>query len=208
MNVRIVRHQDRAYSILDLDPFAKGRIRHLGREAQSILAAQDQDLWRQASSPDFLARMMAGAIILQRIGRPTGQPAVLEDDGAQLAFMTCMATALVASELESSLLPILKETLHLLAMCCRVQVTVESLPPLGSLPERFRTNPCIRRQYGDFARSIDGPRDVMLAEALILLRIFQRGKRPEDSAVVTQLLKITEGMRIALRRVRKASKQN
>lgn len=208
MNMHIHRHRDYACSVLELDSSAKNRIRRLGREAQSILAAQDQELWRSASSPDFLPRLMAGAIILQRIGLPNDQSAVLEDDGAHLAFMTCMATAMVAADLDPGLLPILKETIQLLAYCCSVRVTVDSLPPLGSLPERLRTCDEVRRQYENFARSIDGPRDVVLAEALALLRVYQHGKRPEDAAVMMELFKITEGLRTALDRVDKASQPN
>jgi hypothetical protein len=204
MTGRILRRKDARCSILEMDQSDRQSINRLGHEAQKILAAQDQDLWERASGPDYLARLLGGALILERIGQPTMDAVVLKDDGAHLAFMTCTALSLVLASLDPELRPVLEQTIKLLAMCCPVEITVHALPPFDTLTERFRTSAVICRQYQYFEEIAEGPRDVMLADALALLRIFQQAGRPEDFDSLAQLIEVTEGLRTSLSQVRKA----
>jgi len=187
-----------------MDQSTRAQIARLGREAGLILVSQDVDLWNKAAGPDFLARVVGGAIILQRMGSQTGEVVVLQDDGAHLAFITCTAMALVAVNLDRDLRSTLENTVKLLSMCCPVEVTLRALPPVESLPPFYQVSPIILRQYHDFRECPEGARDVMLADALTLYRIFDKAKRPEDRVVLAELTQITEGLRTALTRIKEA----
>jgi hypothetical protein len=207
MTGRILRRKDARCSVLEMDQSARQNINRLGCEARNFLTAQNHDLWGRASGPDFLPRLLGGALILQRIGQPTKDAVILEDDGAHLAFMTCTALSLIVSNLDPKLRPILEQTIKLLAMCCPIEIIIPALPPIDTLPERFRTSTFVRNQYKSFEETVEGRRDVMLADALTLLRIFQQSGRPEDFDSLDQLIEVTEGLRTALAQVRTVASQ-
>ena len=204
MNGRILRRNGEHCSALELDPSTRAQISRLGRESGLILVAQDVDLWTKASGPDFLPRVVGGAIVLQRMGSQTDDVVVLEDDGAHLAFVTCTAMALVSANLDPELQRTLEDTIKLIAMCCPLEVTVSALPPIEFLPAAYQASPIILRQYQDFREASRGPRDVMLSDALALYRIFHETNRPEDRAVLAELTMVTEGLRTALSRIKHA----
>jgi hypothetical protein len=205
MNGRILRRRGHHCSILELDQPTRDRIGRLGKESELILVAQDVDLWTKASGPDFLPRVVGGAIVLQRMGSPGGDAVVLQDDGAHLAFITCTAMALVSASLEPELRQTLEDMLKLLAMCCPIEIRLTGLPPIESLPAAYQASPIIVRLYQDFREVDENPRDVMLSDALTLYRIFRQTNRPEDRAILTELTEATEGLRTALRRIRDAA---
>ena len=205
MTGRILRRQGHHCSILELDQPTRERIGRLGKESAVILIAQDVDLWTKASGPDFLPRVVGGAIVLQRMGSPGGDAVVLQDDGAHLAFITCTAMALVSVNLDRELQSTLENTLKLLSMCCPIEITLMGLPPIESLPAAYQASPIILRQYQDFREVAENPRDVMLSDALTLYRIFRQTNRPEDRAILEELTEATEGLRTALRRIRDAT---
>jgi hypothetical protein len=205
MNGCILRRKGDHRSIIEMDQVHRDCIAALGRRAMEFLVAQDEGRWEAASGPEFLPRLVAGAVILQRIGVSTPDAVVLDDDRAHLAFITCNALGIVAAHLEPEMRKILKNTLKLLAMCCPVEVSIQTLPPLESLPAPLRDHSIFRRQYQAFEEKVDGPRDVMLADALALLRIFQSTRRAQDATALEELLTITEGLRTAFERINKAA---
>ncbi len=133
MNGRILRLPGERHSILDIGQADREKIANLGRVAKTIFSAQDQDHWAQAGDPDLLPHVVAGAIILERIGQHS-EAIIIEDDGAHLAFMTCSALTVLTPDLNRACLRTLEDTLKILAMCCPIQTTVQDLPPLECLP--------------------------------------------------------------------------
>jgi hypothetical protein len=200
-NGHIVRQSRRACSHLIIDRRARNLIYGLGLDANKLFEGQDERLWEIASSHSFLPTLMSGATVLQRLGRSNQQPLKLEDTEAHLAFVACAALALMAADLTRSKRKALLQTLNLLAMCCPVTVKFESMPPPAVMPADSRAKEAIRRQYRNFASPEGTAHDVMLADAVILLQIFQQGQRAQDSAIVVQLDEVTKGLRTATQRL-------
>jgi hypothetical protein len=201
MNGRILRPPGVRHSILDISQSDRDNIGELGQIAKIFLSAQDKDLWDEAGDPDFLPRVVAGAIVLERIGQHTGAIS-LEDDGAHLAFMTCSALAALAPPLEQKTLRTLGETLKALAMCCPVETTVHDLPPLKCLPTSYQRSAIILRQYRLIEETVSERRDITLADALALFRIFRVADSRQFSAALAEVTEISGGLRTALQRVR------
>ena len=166
-------------------------------------------LWRDwaKTDPDMLPRLVGGAIVLQRLTRPPkDQVIVLQDDGAHLALVTCCALCLSPKKPAQELRGILEDTLNLLARCCPFEVEMESLPALSDLPPGYQTNPLVLEQYGTFPQSGDhqGVRELMLSDALVLYRIFEKAPNPPVNTLA-QLKQITAAVRLSLQRIRKAA---
>ena len=201
MNGKIHRHDGDHHTHIELDAVSANRIGKLGRYAQEMLTRQDQARWKNVSGPDFLPRLVGGAIILRRLGRHRKKPFCLEDDGAHLAFMACCAVAIAASKMDPGMRDILRETLKLLAQCCPIEMTIPPLPPLETLPKRYQANEVIRRQYKLWSNTTPVTGDVMLSDAPALLWIYQKAGRPGDVKVLHELVEATEGLLTALRRI-------
>ena len=204
-NGHIVRQSNRGFSVLVINRKARESILRLGREAEKLFMGQDPMLWEMASSNNFLPTVMSGATILQRLGQTNRRLLKLEDSEAHLAYLACAAMALTAANLTRSRCKKLLQTLNLLAMCCPVKVSFESMPPPSVMPEDSRACEAIRRQYRNFASRRGRTHDVMLADAMVLLQIFEQGQRTEDKAVVTQLAEVTQGLRTAVRQLQLAA---
>ena len=206
MTGRILRRKGGRFSVLDLHPDFLARINWLGREAQEAFISQDQEAWAK-TDPDMLPRLVGGAIVLQRLTRPPkDQVIVLQDDGAHLALVTCCALCLSPKKPAQELRGILEDTLNLLARCCPFEVEMESLPALSDLPPGYQTNPLVLEQYGTFPQSGDhqGVRELMLSDALVLYRIFEKAPNPPVNTLA-QLKQITAAVRLSLQRIRKAA---
>ena len=204
-NGHIVRQSNRGFSVLVIERKARESIVGLGREAQKLFLSQDPKLWEMASSDNFLHTVLSGAMILQRLGQTKRRLLKLEDSEAHLAYLACAAMALTAADLTRSRSKKLLQTLNLLAMCCPVKVSFESMPPPSVMPEGSQACEAIRRQYRNFASRRGSTHDVMLADAMVLLQIFEQGQRTEDKAVVTQLAEVTQGLRTAVRQLQLAA---
>ncbi len=204
MNGRILRPPGEHHSILDIAQADRDKIANLGKVAKTILSAQNQDHWAQAGDPDLLPHVIAGAIILERIGQPS-EAVIIEDDGAHLAFMTCNALTILTPNLNRACLQTLEETLKILAMCCPVQTNVQDHPPLECLPASYRNRAFILRQYQLIEETVSGPRDITLADALALYRIFRVADSRQFSAALAEASEISEGLRLALQRLREAT---
>ena len=207
MNGRILRKQGFRGSVLEIDQSTRNQIARLGEEAQAIFAAQDQKRWTEAAGPDFLLKIVAGALVLKRVGLQTHAAIVLEDDGSHLAFMTCCALSMVGARLDRELLETLEESILLLAMCCPVEVKIRALPPLASLPRKVQANLDVQRQYANFRPMLNDRHDVTLADALILHGIFQQNDSARFQAARLKLSQTTEGLRTAIRRLRDGRKK-
>jgi len=206
MTGRILRRKGGRFSVLDLHPDFLARINWLGREAQAALVSQDPAVWAK-SDPDMLPRLVGGAIVLQRMTRPSKDHViVLQDDGAHLSLFTCCALCLSSKKPDQELRSILEDTLRLLVMCCPHEVVMDSLPALSDLPPRYQTSPLVLAQYKTFPPNGDnqGVREIMLSDALILYRIFEKAPNPPVTTLA-QLEKITAGVRLALQRLMKAA---
>ena len=201
MNVKIQRHDGDHHTHITLDAASADQIEKLGWYAQEMLSRQDQARWEKVSGPDFLPRLVAGAVILRRLGRHRQSLFRLEDDGAHLAFMACCAVAIAAKTLDADMRDVLKRTLKLLAQCCPVEMTIPPLPPLETLPKRYQSNEIIRRQYKLWSNTTPVTGDVMLSDAPALLWIYQKAGRPGDAKVLHELVEAMEGLLTALRRV-------
>ena len=207
MNGRILRKQGFRGSVLELDQSIRDGIVRLGDEAQAIFAAQDEKLWNEAAGPDFLQKIVAGAVVLKRAGLQTDKLIVLWDDGAHLAFITCCALALVAARLDREVVKILRESILLLAMCCPIEVKIRALPPWARLPPNLQANPDVQRQYMNFRPSPDDRHDVTIADALILYGIFQQDDSAPFEVARFELNAATEGFRNAIRKLREAGEK-
>jgi hypothetical protein len=201
MNGKIQRHDGDHHTHITLDAASADQIEKLGWYAQEMLSRQDQGRWEKVSGPDFLPRLVGGAVILRRLGRERKNAFLLEDDSAHLAFMTCCAVAITAKKLDADMRDVLKRTLKLLAQCCPVEMTIPPLPPLKTLPKRYQANEVIRRQYKLWSNTTPVTGDVMLSDAPALLWIFQKADRPGDAKVLHDLIEATEGFLTALRRI-------
>jgi hypothetical protein len=201
MNVTIQRHDGDHHTHITLDAASADQIDKLGWYAQEMLSRQDQARWAKVSGSDFLPRLVAGAVILRRLGRHRYTPFRLDDDGAHLAFMACCAVAIAAKTLDSDMRDFLKRTLKLIAQCCPTEMTIPPLPPLETLPKRYQSNEVIRRQYKLWSNTTPVTGDVMLSDAPALLWIFQKANRPGDAKVLHELVEATEGLLTALRRI-------
>jgi hypothetical protein len=201
MNARFRRHDGDHHTHVELDAASANQIEKLGWFAQEILSRQLQARWKNVAGPDFLPRLVGGAIILRRLGQHRKNAFRLEDDSAHLAFMTCCAVAIAAKKLDADMRDVLKRTLKLLAQCCPVEMTIPPLPPLETLPKRYQSNEVIRRQYKLWSNTTPVTGDVMLSDAPTLLWIFQKAGRPGDEKVLGELIEATEGLLTALQRV-------
>jgi hypothetical protein len=205
MNGKILRPPGGRYSVLDISQADREKIAKVGTLAKNILSRQDQDHWARAGEPDLLPFAIAGAIILERIGQQS-EAIIIEDDGAHLAFITCNALTLLASQLDRASLVILRDTLKTLAMCCPVETTIHDLPPLSCLPKYLQNTTLIRRQYDLIRDAVPGSIDITIADALALYRIFLVSNSPQFSAVLAEMTKISEGLRTGLERLKEAMK--
>lgn len=203
MNGRILRLPGERHSILDIGQADREKIANLGRVAKTIFSAQDQDHWAQAGDPDLLPHVVAGAIILERIGQHS-EAIIIEDDGAHLAFMTCSALTVLTPDLNRACLRTLEDTLKILAMCCPIQTTVQDLPPLECLPTSYQNRAVILRQYQLIQETDTSPRDITVADALALFRIFQAANSRQFSAALAETSEMSEGLRAALQRLKEA----
>jgi hypothetical protein len=205
MTGRIERRAGEHCSRLRLESSTRGRIWRLAQSAHVIFTRQDPRRWTEAGDSDLLPRVLGGAIILQRLGCPASGPFVLEDDGAHLAFITCCAIATIADSLEQESVNALLMTINLLAECCPVEILVRGLPPIEILPPAIHKHPDVSRAYKNFDGISHQPRDVSLADALLLLRIFQLANSNDFSEELEGLSRVTEGFRTALAAIRRAS---
>jgi hypothetical protein len=207
MNGRILRKQGFRGSILQLDQSIRDGMVRLGVEAQAVFAAQDEKLWNEAAGPDFLQKIVAGAVVLKRAGLQTDEFMVLWDDGAHLAFITCCALALVAARLDREVVKILRESMLPLAMCCPIEVKISALPPWAHLPPNLQANPDVQRQYRNFRPASNDRRDVSIADALILYGIFQQDDSVPFQATRSELKLATEGFRNAIHKLRQTGEK-
>jgi hypothetical protein len=118
--------------------------------------------------------------------------------------MTCTGLALISKNLDPAIRSVLFEALKLLATCCPVELPIHSLPPLETLPEHFRQSSTILRQYRNLQDATENPRDMMLSDALAMLRILQQAGRPQDFGALAKLLEVTEGLRASLELLQEA----
>ena len=205
-NGHIVRQSARKCSHLIIDRRARNLIYGLGREARKLFENQDEKLWEIASNYNFLPTLLSGATVLQRLGRSNQPSLKLDDTDAHLAFVACAALALIAADLSRDECKSLLHTLNLLAACCPVTVTFDSMPTPAVVPADPVTREAFRRLYRNFAANGCGAHDVMLADALILLPIVQQGQRAQDSALVAQLDEVTKGLRAAIEQLQVLAK--
>jgi len=204
MTGKISRRVGDDYTSIDLDELSAAKINWLGQEAYSRLSKQDANHWHKVGAIGVLPRLMEGAIVLQRLGERSGRPLLLDDDGAHLAFMTCCFVSLKTKKLGGEMRSILEQVIRLLADCCHVDTSLIALPPLRRLPKDLQQDREIRRQYQLWKKPGCGPSEVSLADALILLQIYQAAGRPEDLGMIHELMKTTEGLRMALHRIHSA----
>jgi hypothetical protein len=203
MSPRIHRHPQHNCSVIEMDQAHRDQIRRLGVKVQRHLIDQVTVFWAKPGGPELLAKLLAGALILRSFGVKTEADRVLKDSHARLGLLACITVAL-APDFEPGEHACLQETITLLAMCSPVLISIPQLPPFGSLPPRYREHDHILQLYRMFALESKEPPEVTQYSALLMLRLFQRAGRPEDAAVVLQLLKITAGLRTALQRLREA----
>ncbi|HUB66869.1 MAG TPA: hypothetical protein VL981_05230 [Candidatus Methylacidiphilales bacterium] len=201
MTGRIIRRRGDHYTSIDFDETSAAQIRELGRKAYDFLSVQDENHWQKAGAQGVLSHLIEGTVVLHRLGHRSGRPLQLDDDGAHLAFMACCAMALVTHNLDSKLVSVLGEVVEVLAICCPVELTLRSLPPIRTLPKVMRTTREVQRQYQFWQRAKNVPKDIPLCDALTLLQIFQESRRPEDVQMKNKLIEITEGFRTARRRI-------
>jgi len=206
MTGKISRRAGDHYTTIDLDDLSAQEIRLLGQVIAVALSKQDPLHWHNAGAVGVLPRMNEGARVLQRLGHRSGRALLLDDDGAHLAFVACCFMSLKAKALDPKMRTVLKQVIDLLADCCRIDVSIPSLPPQSSLPKSLQKSREIRRQYKLWQSASGGPHQVSISDAVILLKIFEKAGRPMDNKVIEELRNATEGLSMAMARLKQGKK--
>jgi len=204
MTNSILRYRDRPESILTLDPSARAGFRELSRYAEGYLAKQDLSLWEKASALDHMGKLSRGARFLNDLGRKKGPSLLVPDCVAHHVFMICIFLALRPEEMEIRVRQALRFTILIFAESCPVDLSIASLPLADSLPTSLRLQSLINKHYPAMQRS--GTNYVLtLADAFRLLITIERAMPPGLVPLMSELRKITEGLRRALRQTGKES---